>query len=114
MSPDPSSAKALTRQAPLPSPQGGGWVANSMECPGGVLLPVVRMPRQYRGRPIRLLGQHDADELVRPGGRREAEGEIGAALQLAAVAVGAADHEARGGAPVIAPAAELGGKGPRG
>ena len=43
-----------------------------------ILLPaVVRMPGQYGGGPVNLFQQHDAHELMRPGGRTEGQAQIG-------------------------------------
>ena len=53
------------------------------------------MPGEDGAGAIKLLQQHDADELMRPGGRAEGEPELGALDQAWRQAVGAADDEAR-------------------
>src|SRR5688572_11474349 len=76
-------------------------------------LPVVRVARQYRGRPIELLGQHDADQLVRPGEGGEAQRQVGFAHEGGIETVSAADDEADGRAAVVAPAGQLPSEGGR-
>ena len=62
------------------------------------------MSGQKGGRPIDLFQQHDAHQLMRPGGGAEGEPQVGAVADAAAEAVGAADHEDGGGTPGVAPA----------
>src|ERR1700712_2848352 len=64
------------------------------------LVPVIRVPRQNRGRAIDLLQQHDAHDLVWPGLRAESEMQVGLIRERRREAVGAADHE-DGVAPAI-------------
>src|SRR5262249_27148183 len=71
---------------------------------------MIRMSRQNRDGAVELLQQHDAHELVRPGRGAEREHEVGAALELDAESVGAADDEDGGRACGVAPALQRGGE----
>src|SRR5579872_7546422 len=67
------------------------------------LRPVIRMAGKDCAGAVKLFEQHDADELVRPGGLAEGEPQLAALDQRRRQTVGAADDEARsrarGGAP---------------
>ena len=55
---------------------------------------------------VELLQQHDAHQLVRPGGAPKASRRVGLLAQARREAVGAADDEDHRRPPVVAPAPE--------
>ena len=64
--------------------------------------------------PVKLLGQEDANELVRGGERRERPGSLGPGSRLRGKTMGPAYRKNKAAGPGIEPALQLLGKGPGG
>ena len=73
------------------TPRGGHSAANAAEArPGcGLSTAMIRVAGEDGDRPIKLFGQHDTDELMRPGHGPEGETEVGPVEHCPAVTVGA-------------------------
>ena len=69
-------------------------------------LPVIGMPGEDGHGAIELLGEHDADELMRPGDRAECQAQIGAREDGLAEAIWSADRYEDVGLAAIAPVAQ--------
>ena len=70
------------------------------------LLPVIGMPGEDGPGAIELLGEHDADELMRPGDRAECQAQIGAREDGLTKAIRSADRYEDIGFAAIAPVAQ--------
>src|SRR5262249_41405921 len=69
-------------------------------------LPMIWVARQDGHRTIKLLGEHDADELVRPGHGAEGEAEVGTRKHRLAEPIGTAYCHDDLAFAAIAPAAQ--------
>ena len=72
--------------------------------------PVVGVSGQDSAGAIKLFQQHDAHQLVRPGGLAEGKLELGALVQARRQPVGAADQKAHRRTVLGAPFAQLRGE----
>jgi hypothetical protein len=72
---------------------------------------MVRAAGQDGHRPVDLLGEHGADQGVRPGLHAEGEGLVGAGQDVGREAVGAADCQHDLAHAIVAQAGEAGGEG---
>src|SRR5271169_3108619 len=72
--------------------------------------PMIRMAGEDRRGAVKLFQQHDAHQLVRPGGGAERQPQLGLGAQARRQAIGAADHKDHGRPVVCAPFRQLGGE----
>jgi hypothetical protein len=67
---------------------------------------MVGVPREDRRGAIELLGEHHADQPMRPGGPAEGEAQLGAGEKLVRQTIRAADQEGGAAPPPVAPDAQ--------
>lgn len=68
---------------------------------------MIGRPGKDGDRPVKLLGKHDPDQLVRENGRAEGKHQVRLGELRAIMTVGAADAENRFPYPFIPPLADL-------
>src|SRR5687767_13110382 len=94
-------------------------MAKSGTCPSGFLdfaslhpgykrsPAVIWVARDDGHRPVELLQRHHAHQLMRPGGRAEADRDGGLVAERRGESVGAADDERHGGLALLAPVLQM-------